>query len=82
MSTEPRLIWHQRNRPSRAAATMQNLQRRGDDDGAGRRQLIEIAKALQAELAVAVHDGVARIGWPKMRGLSGIPRCRTIFAPG
>ena len=33
---------------------------------------IEIGEALQPEPAVAVHDGVTRIGRAEMRGLSGI----------
>ena len=44
----------------RASASVHDLERRGDDDRAGGGQLIEIAQAGQAELAVPVHDAVIR----------------------
>src|SRR6185436_8615535 len=42
----------------RAAAAVDDLERRRDDYRAGRRQLIEVAETREAELAGAVHDGV------------------------
>ena len=39
-----------------AAGAAYDLERRGDDYGAGERQLIEIAKAGEAKLSAAVHD--------------------------
>ena len=57
---EPKGSRHKRDCADRTAAAADQLQRRGDDDRAGRRQPIEIAQAGQAELAVAVHDVVIR----------------------
>ncbi len=39
---------------------LHDLERRGNHDGAGRRQLIQIAQARQTEFPGAVHDGVVR----------------------
>jgi len=39
-----------------AARAVDNFEGRGDDDGAGGRQLIEIAEAGKAEFSAAVHD--------------------------
>ncbi len=39
-----------------AAGTVDDFEGRGDDHGASGRQLIEIAKAGEAELSAAVHD--------------------------
>src|SRR5207244_106313 len=63
---------HQRQHPQRATGTVDDLQRRCDDDRSGRRQLIEIHQARQAELVRAVHDRVAREHRLEARRLAGI----------
>src|SRR5213082_553693 len=53
-----------------ATGAADDFERCSDDDGAGGRQLIEIAKAGEAELSAAVHDEVIRKGWVKLGGLA------------
>src|SRR5262245_59300777 len=48
--------------PKRTAATVDDLQRRGNHDRPRWRQLIEIAQAGEAELAGTVHRRVVRKG--------------------
>jgi len=55
-----------------ATAALKDLQRRGDNKRAGRRQAIEIAQALQPVFAGAVHVVMAGIGRRKVCGLPGI----------
>src|ERR1700722_12567172 len=58
----------------RAAGAVDDLQRRGDDDRPGRRQLVEIGQARQPETVRAVHDGVAgKHGIETMRLAGGGP---------
>lgn len=63
---------HERQHADGAATTADNLQRRGDDDGAGRRQLVEVAEAGEAELPRAVHRRVIREGGIEAARLPGV----------
>src|SRR5438445_7782464 len=56
----------------RAARAVDNLQWRGDDYGAGRWELIQVAQAGQAKLAAAVHDVVVRERRVKGSGPAGV----------
>src|ERR1700722_10314187 len=56
---EPPLRRHEREHAQRAAGAVDDLQRRGDDDRPGRRELVEVGQARQPETVGAVHDGVA-----------------------
>src|SRR2546427_4997911 len=60
------------NPPHRAARAVDNLQWRGDDYGAGRWELIQVAQAGQAKLAAAVHDVVVRERRVKGSGPAGV----------
>src|SRR2546427_10522011 len=60
------------NPPHRAARAVDNLQWRGDDYGAGRWELIQVAQAGQAKLAAAVHDVVVRERRGKGSGPAGL----------
>src|SRR4051812_16856814 len=53
---------HQRKHAQRTAGAVLDLERRGHDHSTGRRQLIEIAQALQAVAPAAVQEMVRRIG--------------------
>src|SRR5919197_5720370 len=71
------LIWspsffNEREHAQRAAAAVTDLERRGDDDRARRRQLIEVAQALQSVAAGAVHVIVAGVGRAQVIGLARI----------
>ena len=68
----PCRLRHQRQDAQRAAAAFLDLERRRDDDRAGRRQQIKIGQALQAEAAGAVHVVMTRVGRLEVKGLSGI----------
>src|SRR5262249_40918355 len=61
-----------RQNPQRTAAAVDDLERRGDQYRAGRRQLIKVAETRQAELAGAVHDRVIRKRRRECPGLAGI----------
>src|SRR6185503_6409013 len=70
-ATLPRL-GRDRDDAERAAAAVDDLERRGNHDGTGRRQLVEIAETREAELARAVHDRVIRerrIERPRLAGI-------------
>ena len=54
------LARHQRQNAQRAARALLDLQGRGEDDRAGRRQEIEVGQALQAVAAFAVHIEMRR----------------------
>src|SRR5579864_8835947 len=62
----------QRDHAQRAAAAADELERGGDDDRAGRRQLVEVAQARQAEAAGAVHQGMTRERRVEGEGLAGV----------
>ncbi len=53
------LSGHQGKHPQWTSRTVHDLEGRGDDDRAGRRQLVEIRQACEAESVRPVHDGVA-----------------------
>src|SRR5437879_3627620 len=55
-----------------AAGATDDLEGRGDDHGAAGRQLVEIAKASEAELSAAVHDEVIGEGRVKLGGLARV----------
>src|SRR5271169_3770099 len=61
-----------RNDPQRTTGACNNFQWRCDDDGAGRRKLIEVGEACQPKLATAMHDVVVREWRVECRGLAGI----------
>src|SRR5450631_1608440 len=54
---------NQRQSADGTARAVLDLQRRRDENGTGRRQLIEIGQAGKAELAGAVHQRVRRERW-------------------
>src|SRR6266850_6074113 len=56
----------------RAAAAVPDLERGGDDDGAGRRQLVEVLEALQAVAPGAVHVVMAGVGRAQVIRLPGV----------
>ena len=63
---------HQARARAAGCRSPADLQRRGDDHRAGRRQQVEVGEALQAVAAGAVHVVVAGIGRAEMQGLAGI----------
>jgi hypothetical protein len=58
--------------PAAGCRCPDDLERRGDDDGAGGRQLIQVRQACQAELPRAVHDRVVRERRVERARLAGI----------
>src|SRR5262245_31342168 len=62
----------ERKHAQRRATALLDLERRGEDHSAGRRQQIEVGEALQPVTAGSVHEVVTRIGWLQMVGLTGI----------
>src|SRR5262245_30053243 len=63
---------HQRQHPQRAAAAVDDLERRGDDHRSRRRELVEIAQAGEAELSGSVHQGVRGERGIERAGLAGV----------
>src|SRR5687767_12113160 len=62
----------QGDRADRAAGAVDEFEGGGDQDGAGGRELVEVAEAGEAEFAGAVHDVVAGEGRVEGKGLAGV----------
>ena len=65
-------VLDQRQDAQRAAAALLDLERRADQERAGRRQQVEVGEALQAVAAGAVHVVVARVRRPQVNALAGV----------
>jgi hypothetical protein len=61
-----------RNHPQRAAGSAYNFQRRRNDNGAGRRKLVEIAQPRQTKPSTTVHQVLVGEWWIESGGLAGI----------
>src|SRR5687768_5408160 len=65
-------LMDERENPQWRAAAVPDLERRGDDHGAGGRQLVEVGEALQAVTAGTMHVVMARVGRAQVIGLAGV----------
>src|SRR5215213_1098466 len=66
------LRWRQRDHADGATGAVDKLERSGDHDCTGGRELVEVAEAGEAEFAGAVHDVVAGEGRVERVRLAGI----------
>src|SRR5918999_2467046 len=62
-------LMDEREHPQWRAAAVPDLERRGDDHGARRRQLVEVGEALETVTAGAMHVVMARVGRAQVIGL-------------
>ena len=60
------------NDPQGTSRSSDNLEWRRDDDGAGRRKLVEIAQTGQPKLAATVHEVMIREGRIESGSLAGV----------